>query len=57
MNERKHNENPWVSGVIKGRIAETIVEQLFISLGFQVFKYGMENFYSWNYRFIKRYSW
>ena len=28
---------------IKGRIAETIIEQLFISLGFQVFKYGMEN--------------
>ena len=43
MNEEKKKENPWVSGVIKGRIAETIVEQLFISLGFQVFKYGMEN--------------
>jgi len=40
---QKKNGNPWVSGVIKGRIAETIVEQLFISLGFQVFKYGMEN--------------
>lgn len=40
---QKQNGNPWVSGVIKGRIAETIVEQLFISLGFQVFKYGMEN--------------
>ncbi|PCE66079.1 hypothetical protein [Sediminicola luteus] len=39
----KQNGNPWVSGVIKGRIAEAIVEQLFISLGFQVFKYGMEN--------------
>jgi hypothetical protein len=36
-------ENPWVSGVIKGRIAETIVEQLFRSLHFQVFSYGMEN--------------
>ncbi|MDL5514819.1 hypothetical protein QSE00_23620 [Arenibacter sp. M-2] len=36
-------ENPWISGVIKGRIAETIVEQLFQSLGFQVFSYGMEN--------------
>ena len=36
-------ENPWVSGVIKGRIAETIVEQLFRSLDFQVFSYGMEN--------------
>lgn len=37
------SENPWVSGVIKGRIAETIIEQLFFSLGFQVYKYGMEN--------------
>ena len=35
-------ENPWISGVIKGRIAETIVEELFRSLGFQVFNYGME---------------
>lgn len=39
----KSKENPWVSGVIKGRIAETIVEQLFRSLDFQVFSYGMEN--------------
>jgi len=36
-------ENPWISGVIKGRIAETIVEELFRSLEFQVFSYGMEN--------------
>lgn len=36
-------ENPWISGVIKGRIAETIVEELFRSLDFQVFNYGMEN--------------
>ena len=36
-------KNPWISGVIKGRIAETIVEELFRSLGFQVFSYGMEN--------------
>lgn len=40
-NEKK--ENPWISGVIKGRIAETIIEELFRSLGFQVFSYGMEN--------------
>ena len=39
----KKNGNPWVSGVIKGTIAETIIEQLFISLDFQVYKYGMEN--------------
>jgi hypothetical protein len=36
-------DNPWISGVIKGRIAETIVEELFRSLDFQVFSYGMEN--------------
>lgn len=41
--ESKQKENPWISGVIKGRIAETIVEELFRSLGFQVFSYGMEN--------------
>tara|TARA_Y100000385_G_scaffold103126_1_gene106638 strand:- start:5253 stop:5753 length:501 start_codon:yes stop_codon:yes gene_type:complete len=39
----KKTDNPWISGVIKGRIAETIVEELFRSLGFQVFSYGMEN--------------
>jgi len=35
--------NTWVYNLIKGRIAETIIEELFLSLGFQVFKYGMEN--------------
>jgi hypothetical protein len=39
----KAEDNPWISGVIKGRIAETIVEELFRSLDFQVFSYGMEN--------------
>jgi hypothetical protein len=39
----KKKENPWITGVIKGRIAETIVEELFRSLDFQVFSYGMEN--------------
>lgn len=39
----KKKENPWISGVIKGRIAETIIEELFRSLKFQVFSYGMEN--------------
>lgn len=36
-------EQTWVYNLIKGRIAETIIEELFLSLGFQVFKYGMEN--------------
>jgi hypothetical protein len=39
----KPKDNPWITGVIKGRIAETIVEELFRSLDFQVFSYGMEN--------------
>ena len=41
--KKANKDNPWTSGVIKGRIAETIVEELFRSLGFQVFSYGMEN--------------
>jgi len=36
-------ENKWVYNLIKGRIAETIIEELFLKLGFQVYKYGMEN--------------
>lgn len=39
----KDKGNSWVYNLIKGRIAETIIEELFLSLGFQVFKYGMEN--------------
>jgi len=30
-------------GMIKGRIAETLVQELFLSLGYTVFRYGMEN--------------
>ncbi len=30
-------------GMIKGRIAETLVQELFLSLGYNVFRYGMEN--------------
>jgi len=36
-------DNPWSYNLIKGRIAETLIEELFLSLQFQVFKYGMEN--------------
>ncbi|MHA6246901.1 hypothetical protein ACXYMU_03115 [Pontibacter sp. CAU 1760] len=42
-NSTNSSDNNWVYNLIKGRIAETLVEQLFLSLGFQVFKYGMEN--------------
>ena len=41
--KKKKKDNPWITGVIKGRIAETIIEELFRSLDFQVFSYGMEN--------------
>jgi hypothetical protein len=30
-------------GMIKGRIAETLVEELFLTLKYSVFRYGMEN--------------
>ena len=30
-------------GMIKGRIAGTLVQELFLSLGYTVFRYGMEN--------------
>jgi hypothetical protein len=36
-------ESKFREGMIKGRIAETLVEELFLSLGFSVFRYGMEN--------------
>ncbi|WP_417593116.1 hypothetical protein [Owenweeksia hongkongensis] len=29
--------------MIKGRIAETLIQELFLSLGYNVFRYGMEN--------------
>jgi len=29
--------------MIKGRIAETLVEELFLAMGYNVFRYGMEN--------------
>lgn len=29
--------------MIKGRIAETLIEELFLSLDYKVFRYGMEN--------------
>ncbi len=29
-------------GMIKGRIAETLIQELFLSLGYKVFRYGME---------------
>ena len=36
-------EHRYKEGMIKGRIAETLIEELFLSLGYNVFRYGMEN--------------
>ncbi|WP_158850579.1 hypothetical protein [Algibacter sp. L1A34] len=35
--------NSFNYNLTKGRIAETLIERLFVDLGFQVFQYGMEN--------------
>lgn len=35
--------NSFIESVIKGRIAETIIEELFLTLNWRVFRYGMEN--------------
>lgn len=39
------SEREWQKryNMIKGRIAETLVQELFLSLGYSVFRYGMEN--------------
>lgn len=39
------NDREWTRryNMIKGRIAETLVQELFLSLGYSVFRYGMEN--------------
>lgn len=36
-------EKKYRYGMIKGRIAETLIQELFLSLGYNVFRYGMEN--------------
>ena len=33
----------YTEGMIKGRIAEALIEELFLTLGYSVFRYGMEN--------------
>lgn len=38
----KHKKN-YEKSLIKGRIAETLIEELFLSLGYNVYRYGMEN--------------
>jgi len=36
-------ESQYKEGMIKGRIAEALIEELFLALGYNVFRYGMEN--------------
>ena len=36
-------ESKYRKDMIKGRIAETLIEELFLALEFDVFRYGMEN--------------
>ncbi len=36
-------EGRYKEGMIKGRIAETLIEELFLSLRYNVYRYGMEN--------------
>ncbi|MBP6740155.1 MAG: hypothetical protein KA146_09190 [Leptospiraceae bacterium] len=33
----------YTESIIKGRIAETLIQELFLNLGYSVFRYGMEN--------------
>lgn len=40
MNDKEYN---YRYGMIKGRIAETLIQELFLTLGYNVFRYGMEN--------------
>lgn len=40
MSDKEYN---YRFNMIKGRIAETLIQELFLSLGYNVFRYGMEN--------------
>src|SRR6188768_2721317 len=42
-NGLSEKEKNYRYGMIKGRIAETLIQELFLSLGYNVFRYGMEN--------------
>jgi hypothetical protein len=40
MSDREHS---YRFNMIKGRIAETLIQEMYLSLGYNVFRYGMEN--------------
>ena len=42
-NGLSQRQSRYKEDVIKGRLAETLIEELFLSLGYNVFRYGMEN--------------
>lgn len=42
-NSISNRESNYIENMIKGRIAETLIEELFLYLGYSVFRYGMEN--------------
>ncbi len=41
--KNKKKGSNYAEGMIKGRIAETLIEELFLYLDYNVFRYGMEN--------------
>lgn len=43
QNGLSKRDHYYKESMIKGRIAETLIEELFLSLGYSVFRYGMEN--------------
>jgi hypothetical protein len=43
INGLTEKERNYRYGMIKGRIAETLIQELFLSLDYNVFRYGMEN--------------
>jgi hypothetical protein len=43
VNGLSDHEHNYRYGMIKGRIAETLIQELFLSLNYNVFRYGMEN--------------
>ena len=48
LNDKERN---YRYGMIKGRIAETLIQELFLSLGYNVFRYGMkiQSLELWNF--------
>ncbi len=50
LSEKDHN---YRYNMIKWRIAETLIQELFLSLGYNVFRYGMENTIPWIMELLK----